>query len=264
VRRCLAAAAAACLLLGACGAPAAPSSPAAASVASASGPAASGSGPAASGSASAPDSGDGERALAVLRVEQGRALGGQVVGLVRGGVLQGVQEGAANAALSAPAQTAYCFSAAGTARTAQGTCTGYTVRYQASVGCNVLFADFSLEEGGASLPDGVYVGLGGAALTLPTGWDGGSAGWSADLNGDGTAETCSFTHTGDDWTMLLNGAETANFPLDGVYTSAYAAVPLDVDGDGRFEVVLALMGHNTSVWVWKDTGEILLTYYDGD
>jgi hypothetical protein len=64
--------------------------------------------------------------------------------------------------------------------------------------------------------------------------------------------------------MLLNGAETANFPLDGVYTSAYAAVPLDVDGDGRFEVVLALMGHNTSVWVWKDTGEILLTYYDGD
>jgi hypothetical protein len=176
VRRCLAAAAAACLLLSACGAPAASSSPAAASAASASGPAA-------SGSASAPDSGDGERALAVLRVEQGKALGGQVVGLVRGGVLQGVQEGAANAALSAPAQTAYCFSAAGTARTAQGTCTGYTVRYQASVGCNVLFADFSLEEDGVSLPDGVYVGLGGAALTLPTGWDGGSAGWSADLNG---------------------------------------------------------------------------------
>ena len=213
------------------------------------------------GSASAPEG--GVQPLAVLRVEQGKVLNGEIAALVRDGVLHSVQEDGENRALAAPAQTAYCFSAAGTARTVRGTCAGCTVRYEGSVGCNAAYAEFSLE--GTSLPDGVYVGLGGDVLPLPAGWDGGGgSGWSADLNGDGRAETCAFTHAGDDWTMLLDGVEKANFPLDGIYTAAYAAVPMDADGDGRYEVVLALMGHNTSVWVWSAAGELLATYYTGD
>lgn len=206
----------------------------------------------------------GDRPLAVLLVREGKPQGGQIVGVVRDGTLHSVQEESVNAALTAPAETRYRFSEAGTAKTAAFACGGCTIAHMDAVDGNVASADFSAL-GADPLPDGVYVGLGGDDLPLPPDWQGRTGeGWSADLNGDGKAETCAFTHAGDDWTMLFNGAETANFPLDGVYTTDFAAVPLDVDGDGQYEVALALMGRNTSVWVWKNTGEILLTYYAGD
>lgn len=203
-----------------------------------------------------------ESLLVLAAVRDGQAVGEQVIGFTVDGVFHGVQEDGINDALPDLPAGKLLFSN-GSSVLYEGRVTGYRSEYTGSIARNVLYADVEF----SNMPeDGLYLSVPGG--NLPPDWSGRTKeGWSADLDGDGEAETCSMQDNGGEWTISLDGEPLDTVWVDGTYTTDFLVMPLDVDGDGIYEVAWASWGHNTSVSMYHLTEngpELVLDYYVGD
>lgn len=103
---------------------------------------------------------------------------------------------------------------------------------------------------------------------------------SVDMEGDGTKETLTYFKTvprDEDFApnaykvnVNINKGENkipvTNFVVDGVYTSSYTVHTLDLNGDGKLEIIIIKRGHNLQIDVYEINKKAanVLSFYMGD